>query len=240
MSIAFGSIPAVVSVVPGQLATALGNKPTNLLDYLHDPEKLLWDLLNAWGPWLLVAVALIVLVESGLLFPVLPGDSLLFTLGLLHHQMHLDLWLICVVLIVAAIIGAQGGYLIGHFFGARFFTPDARFLKTEYLDTAEAFFNKWGGPALVLARFIPFVRTFTPIAVGMARFPYVRFLFWNTLGAVVWVVLFVVGGSLLGGFDIIRNNISAIALLIVFVSVLPMIFAGARAWLKSRQDKADS
>ena len=205
------------------------------LEWLRDPERLLWHLLDVYGVWMLAFVALIVFIESGVLFPVLPGDSLLFTLGLLHTQMKLNLWAAFLVLIVAAAAGAQVGYWFGLLFGGKFFKADARVLKTEYLDAAELFFQKYGGPAIVLARFIPFVRTFTPIAAGMGRYPWGRFTFWNVAGATIWIVLFVVAGSLLGGIELVRNNIELIAVIIVLVSVIPIAVGALKKWRESKR-----
>ena len=193
-----------------------------LLEWLKDPGALLEHLISAYGVWMVAIVALIVFIESGVLFPVLPGDSMLFALGLLQDRMPVALWVICLVLIVAAIAGAQVGYWFGLIFGGRFFKPDARVLKTEYLETAQAFFAKWGGPAVVLGRFMPFVRTFVPIAAGMGRYQWARFTLWNVVGSVLWTLVFIVAGVALGGVPLIRNNVELIAVIIILVSVIPI------------------
>ncbi|UKA59555.1 DedA family protein [Arthrobacter sp. FW306-2-2C-D06B] len=182
-----------------------------------DPATLLQGL----GPAALGVVALIVFIESGLLFPFLPGDSLLFTTGLLHQQLQLELPVLIAVVSAAAIAGDQVGYMLGRKFGRRWFKDDARVLKTAHLDTAEEFFKRRGGPAIVLARFVPIVRTFAPLSAGIARYNYKSFTLWNIAGAVIWGTSVTLLGSWLGHYEFIANNIDAIAVIMVLVSVLP-------------------
>ncbi|WP_253954036.1 DedA family protein [Schaalia sp. 19OD2882] len=175
------------------------------------------------GPWVLWGTLLIVLVESGLLFPLLPGDALLFTAGLLHDQLGLNLWVLIGLIFVAAFIGAQCGYWIGAQWGRRLFKDDARILKTKHLVKAENYFATYGGRALVIGRFIPFIRTFVPLAAGIARYPYPKFLAFNSLGALLWGAGVTWAGSLLGGIPFVHDNLSVIILVIVAVSLLPMV-----------------
>lgn len=200
---------------------------SSAIDATHAPLALLGvdieQILQNSGPWALAIVALIVFVESGVLFPFLPGDSLLFTLGLLHTQLGLNIWVTLGVLLVAAIAGGQVGYFLGHKFGRRLFSPGGRILNTKNLTAAENFFAKYGGKALVLARFVPVVRTFVPLAAGVANYRYRDFLKWNVIGSVLWVVLLTVAGVLLGGVAVIRDNIDIIAIIIVVVSLLPIV-----------------
>jgi membrane-associated protein len=180
-------------------------------------------LLESVGPWALVVIAVFVFIESGLLFPFLPGDSLLVTAGLTHEALGLSVPVIALVAFVAAAAGDQVGYLLGDRFGARLFKDDARILKTERLRETEAFFAKYGGRALVLGRFVPVVRTYVPLAAGSARYPYRRFLPWNLLGALLWAVGITIVGSLLGGVPFITGNIDVLLTVIVLVSILPII-----------------
>ncbi len=189
-----------------------------VIGWFKDPS----DLLIAMGPWVLVGVALIVFVESGVLFPVLPGDSLIFAAGLLHISLGLNIWVLIGAILISAFLGAQVGYWIGHKWGRSLFKDDARFLKTEYLHQAEAFFARYGGRALIIGRFVPFVRTYVPLAAGIAKFPYGRFVFFNTLGSTIWGGGITWLGSALGGVEFIHENLTVIVLLIVFVSILPM------------------
>lgn len=192
---------------------------STVIEWFRQPH----ELLIAMGPWVLVGVAVIVFIESGVLFPVLPGDSLIFAAGLLHLQLGLNMWVLIGVILLMAFLGAQVGYWIGWKWGRGLFKPDARFLKTQYLEQAEAFFTRYGGRALVLGRFVPFVRTFVPLAAGIARFHYGRFLFFNTLGALIWGAGITWAGAALGGVAFVHDNLEVIVLLIVVVSVMPMV-----------------
>lgn len=189
------------------------------IGWFHDPE----GLLLAMGPWVLWGTLAIVLVESGVLFPVLPGDSLLFTAGLLHDRLGLHLPTLIALVFVAAFIGAQIGYWLGARFGRRLFSDDARFLKTEHLAKAEHYFAEYGGRSLVIGRFIPFVRTFIPLAAGIAKYPYPKFLLFNSLGSLLWGSGVTYLGSALGGVDFVHDNLSLIVIAIVAVSLLPMV-----------------
>ncbi|WP_415856157.1 DedA family protein [Sinomonas sp. G460-2] len=189
-----------------------------------DPTSLLVDA----GPWVLGVVGLIVFIESGLLFPFLPGDSLLFTVGLLHAQLGLSLPMLILVVMVAAVAGDQAGYLLGRAVGKRWFREDAKVLKLSHLESAESFFERYGGRALVLARFVPIVRTYVPLVAGMARYPYRRFIGWNVIGAVAWAVSVTMLGVWLGHVEFIKKNIDVLSVLIVLASVVPIGFEALR------------
>jgi membrane-associated protein len=178
-------------------------------------------LLEGLGPAALAVIAGMVFIESGVLFPFLPGDSLLFTAGLLHQQLNLTLPVLIGVVAAASVAGDQAGYLLGRKFGRRWFKDDARILKTSHLTQTEGFFRRHGGSAVVLARFVPIIRTYAPLAAGIAHYTYRKFTLWNILGAVAWSVSVILLGSWLGHFDIIANNIDLIAVAMVLVSVIP-------------------
>ncbi|RFA17109.1 alkaline phosphatase [Subtercola boreus] len=164
----------------------------------------------------------IVFIETGLLFPFLPGDTLVFTAALLAGPLGLPLPLLVVGTAAAAILGDQTGYHIGRRFGPRLFKPDARIFKTKYRDQADEFFTRYGGRALVLARFVPLVRTFVPPIVGMSKMPFRSFLLWNGIGGIAWALILTLAGYFLGGIPFVKDNIEVIAVLIVIVSVLPI------------------
>jgi membrane-associated protein len=166
-------------------------------------------------------IAAMVFIESGVLFPFLPGDSLLFTAGLLHQQLQLTLPVLIGVVTAAAVAGDQVGYMLGRTFGRRWFKDDARILKTAHLTATEDFFRRHGGAAVVLARFVPMVRTFAPLTAGTARYDYKSFTLWNITGAVAWAASVTLLGTWLGHFDIIARNIDAIVVAMVLVSVVP-------------------
>lgn len=202
---------------------------------IFDPQAFLTGL----GPAVLVGLAVMVFVESGLLFPFLPGDSLLFTAGLLASAgiIHVPVWLVIVVAFAAAAAGDQVGYWLGHRFGRRLFKPEARVLKTRYLDEAEAFFTRYGGPALVLGRFVPVVRTYVPLAAGTAQYRYRSFLIWNLTGAALWTIVVTVLGVILGQIPFVRTHVDVLALIIVAISVLPIVVSGLVRFRRSRRNQ---
>jgi membrane-associated protein len=186
------------------------------------------SVLSALGPSAIGGIAVVVFIESGVLFPFLPGDSLLVTAGLLHQELGLTVALIAGVGFVAAVAGDQVGYLLGRTFGPRLFKEDAKVLKTSRLRETEAFFGKYGGRALVLGRFVPVVRTYVPFAAGSAHYPYRRFVPWNVAGGFLWAVGVTVLGSLLGGVPWIANNLELLLAVVVLVSILPVLFGALR------------
>ena len=205
----------------------------------HMPVALLGfnleDILISTGPWVLVVSAIIVFIESGVLFPVLPGDSHIFALGMLHDRMGLSLWLAFPVLIVAAVAGGEVGYQLGARYGRNLFKDDAKFLSTKNLHAAEEFFAKRVGVALVLGRFVPIVRTFVSLAAGISSYPRRKFNLWNILGAVLWIGLIGTAGVLLGGIEFVHKNIELLAVIIVLVSVVPVAIAYIRGRKKEQK-----
>lgn len=198
-----------------------------------DPDYLI----NTFG---LPGVLLIVFAESGLLIGFfLPGDSILFTTGLLvtTGQLHYPLWLVCVLIGLAAVIGDQVGYLFGRKVGPALFNrPDSKLFKQENVEKAHEFFEKYGPKSLVLARFVPVIRTFTPIIAGVSRMNYRAFLTYNIIGGVLWGVGVTVLGAVLGKIDFVHQNIELILILIVLLSVVPIAIEFLRA--RSRAKKA--
>ncbi len=204
-----------------------------------DPEYIINGFIERWGAWALAGVCLIVIIETGLLFPFLPGDSLLFTAGLFigTGALGVPLWVACLALFLAAFVGDQIGYLIGNKAGPKIFRrPDSRFFKQEYVDKTHAFFEKYGGRAIVLARFVPFVRTYIPVAAGVGNMPYSHFVKYNVIGAFLWGVCVTLLGYWLGGFPLVRDNIEVALVLIVFVSLLPMIIEWIKHRIESRRN----
>ena len=198
-----------------------------------DPDYLL-DSFGIWG------LLLIVFAESGLLIGFfLPGDSLLFTAGLLitSNQLDFPLWAAVVLICIAAIVGDQVGYMFGKKVGPSLFTrPDSRLFKQENVVKAHEFFEKHGPKSLVLARFVPIVRTFTPIIAGVSGMKYRSFLIFNVIGGILWGAGVTLLGSWLGQIDFVKKNIEPILLLIVFISVIPIIIEFMRARSKSKKN----
>jgi membrane-associated protein len=197
-------------------------------------------LVGYFGAWALVGLLVVIFIESGVLFPVLPGDTLLFVAGMLAagtaalpdgDQVNFHLWQLLVFVPIAAILGGQVGYWIGRSIGTSMFKPNARFLKQRYLDEAHVFFEQRGPFAIVLARFVPIVRTLAPITAGAAKMGYAVFTLYNIIGAVVWGIGLVLLGYGLGQFSIIQKLLEPIFILIALISIAPIFFE----WLKRRR-----
>lgn len=191
------------------------------------------NLISSFGDYALVGICIVVFVETGLLFPFLPGDSLLFTAGLLTAQesIRTPLWLLCLMIFAAAFLGDQVGYLIGRKAGPRIFNrPDSRFFKQAYVDQTYAYFDRYGGRTIIVARFVPFVRTFAPVAAGVGKMHYGHFVKFNVVGALLWGVGVTVLGYFLGQIAFVRDNIEPILILIVLLSVTPVLLELYRGW----------
>ncbi|MFV0458731.1 MAG: DedA family protein [Actinomycetales bacterium] len=226
-------MPALPLPLTTALATAMLIGPAWM-----DPEVLI----SFFGTWALPGVALVVFIETGLLFPILPGDSLLFTVGLMTTSgaISTPLWLVCLVLFLAAFLGDQTGYGIGRFAGPKIFNrPDSRLFKQSHIDQTYAFFDKYGGRAIVLGRFVPIVRTYIPVAAGIGRMPYRHFVSYNVVGALAWGVGVTLLGAGLGSFTFVREHIELILLVIVGVSVLPVVVEVLRARVAKRNENYD-
>ena len=186
----------------------------------------------------LIGIMVIVFAESGLLVGVfLPGDSLLFTAGLLSATTDLlpPLWVIIPAIVVAAIVGDQVGYVIGSRAGPKIFhRPDSRFFRKEFVDNAYSYFERYGGRTIVVARFVPIVRTFVPVIAGVSQMSYRTFVAYNVLGGVLWGVSVTTIGYYLGQIDFVADNIEPILIGIVALSVLPIGFELLRARSRSR------
>lgn len=201
------------------------------------------NLLSYFGTWALIGLLVVVFVESGVLFPILPGDSLLFVAGMLAAgiqtasaegnvaSVNFQLWQLLVFIPIAAILGAQVGYWIGRNVGTAMFKPNARVLKQKYLDEAHLFFEQRGPFAIVIARFVPIVRTLAPITAGAAKMNYAVFTLYNAVGAIVWGVGLTLLGYWLGRIEIIQKLLEPIVIGIVLLSVLPIAYE----WYKRRR-----
>ncbi|WP_330355578.1 DedA family protein [Streptomyces chartreusis] len=191
----------------------------------------------------LPGILLIVFAESGL-FAFLPGDSLLFTAGLFvaeGNYISQPLWLVCTLIVLAAVIGDQVGYMIGKFFGPKLFSrPNSKLFKQENLEKAHEFMEKYGPKAIVLARFVPIVRTFAPIVAGAGRMRYATFLTYNVIGGIAWGTGVTLAGYWLGQITFIKTNVEAILILIVLVSVVPIIIEVLRERAKKKRAAAEA
>jgi membrane-associated protein len=202
------------------------------LDFFVHLDTHLVELLQRYGVWIYAILFLIVFSETGLVVtPWLPGDSLLFAVGALvaiDSSGTLQLPVVIGLLIVAAILGNTCNYAIGKYIGPPAFSGRYRLLRVEHLQRTESFFSKHGGKTIVLSRFLPILRTFAPFVAGVGRMQYGRFQLFNVLGAISWVLTFVIGGYLFGNIPIIRDNFGIVTLVVIVGSLLPMLWIALR------------
>jgi membrane-associated protein len=216
-----------------------------LLDFLRtltNPERLIQLLSTVMSGWLGYAMLTgVVFAETGLLVGfVLPGDSLLFTIGVVAGAGQLNLGIIMLLLICACLLGDWCGYLLGRRAGPAIFNrPDSRFFKQEHLQRTHAFYEKHGGKTIIYAKFVPIIRTFAPFVAGVGKMQYSRFLSFDVFGAIGWVFSMTMLGYGLGGVGLVRRNFEKFVLLVIFVSVLPMITHAIRTSLQRKPVASD-
>ncbi len=220
---------------------AVGPVPALGPDWL-DPGTILTNLIDMLGPWAVLGVCAIIFAETGLLIGFfLPGDSLLFTLGMFvgAGTIGVPLPVVLALTFAAAVLGNSTGYFIGHRAGPKIFDrPDSRFFKKEFVERTQAFFAKHGGKAIILAQFVPIVRTFTPVMAGVGRMSFRRFISFNIIGALFWAVGVTLLGYWLGSFPFVQKNIEYILLGIIFISVAPMLIEYLRKRAEMRRVRA--
>ena len=206
------------------------------VDVVLHLDKYLAGIIQAYGVWTYLLLFVIVFCETGLVVtPFLPGDSLLFAVGTFAAVGALDLWLTIGLLLVAAVAGDALNYSIGARVGpAVFRRDDVRFLNRKHLDRTHEFYERYGPITIVIARFVPIVRTFAPFVAGMGRMTYARFALYNVTGAVLWITGLVLAGYAFGNIPIVRRNFSLVVLVIIALSILPAVIEGWRQHRKAR------
>ncbi len=207
----------------------------DLIDLFLHLDRHLTELVAQYGAWTYGILFLIVFAETGfVLTPFLPGDSLLFAAGAIAALGPLDPWFLTALLIAAAIVGDTVNYLVGKWVGPRAFSGEVKWLRKDYMDRTHAFFEKHGGKTIILARFVPIVRTFAPFVARVGTMSYRRFLAYNAIGGVLWVGLFVGAGYFFGNLPRVKENFSLVILAIILVSVLPIAIEILKGWKASR------
>ncbi len=209
---------------------------SDIIDFFLHAENHLRVFIEHYGLWIYALLFVIVFCETGLVVtPFLPGDSLLFAVGALAAQGMMKVELIAPLLFCAAILGNTTNYAIGAWIGPKVFQFESGwFFRKDYLMKAHGFYEKYGGRAITLAQFMPIVRTFAPFVAGVGSMTYRNFIAFNLLGAVLWVGLFVGGGYLFGGLEVVQKNMKLVILGIIVVSVLPIVFEFVKAKLEKR------
>ena len=203
-----------------------------LIDLFLHLDSYLADIISQYGVWTYGLLFFVIFMETGFVVtPFLPGDSLLFAAGTFAALGALNVWLLAILLIVAAILGDTVNYWIGHYLGDRAY--NIKWIKKEYLDKTHAFFEKHGGKTIFLARFVPIVRTFAPFVAGIGRMSYGYFISYNFIGGIVWVVLFTFAGYFFGNIPFVKHNFEFVIVGIILISVVPI----GIEWMKARREK---
>jgi membrane-associated protein len=196
-----------------------------LIDFVLHMDEHLAAIISQYGTWTYVLLFLIIFMETGFVVtPFLPGDSLLFAAGSFAALGSLNPWVLFGLLGIAAVLGDTINYWIGNYIGDRAFSGNIRWLKREYLDRTHAFYEKHGGKTIILARFVPIIRTFAPFVAGVGSMSYGRFITYNVVGGVVWVAIFTFMGYFFGNLPFVQNNFELVIFAIIFISLLPPVF----------------
>ena len=204
----------------------------NTISFILHIDDHLSTIIANYGTGTYMILILIVFCETGLVVtPFLPGDSLLFAAGAFAGRGLLDPFVLFVTLSIAAIVGDTVNYWIGRVVGPRIFQRETRFIKRKHLERTQQFYEKHGGKAIVLARFMPIIRTFAPFVAGIGAMDYKKFVFYNVLGGIIWVGLFVFAGYFFGNIPTVEKNFELVILAIIFLSILPPVIE----YLKSRK-----
>jgi membrane-associated protein len=203
---------------------------TQFLDLMLHLDVHLSSTISEYGLWTYLILFLIVFCETGLVVtPFLPGDSLLFAAGAFAGKGSLELSILIPLLCIAGIVGDALNYAIGRYVGPKILTGNRWFLKREYLTKTQAFYERYGGKTIIIARFVPIIRTFAPFLAGVGKMNYSRFGLFNISGAILWVVLFSFAGFWFGNIPVVRKNFTLVILAIIIVSVLPAVIEALRA-----------
>lgn len=214
----------------------------DILNFVLHVDKFIIFLIQAFGLWTYVILFLVIFSETGLVVaPFFPGDSLLFTSGTFAAQGSLNILILLAALIVAAVAGDTVNYWIGNVLGPRLFRNEkSRIFRKEYLERTHDFYERHGAKTIILARFIPVIRTFAPFVAGIGKMRYRKFLAYNVVGGVAWVSLFLLAGYFFGGFQIVKDNLSPVIIGIIIVSFIPVIVEFARHQRRKRKEKANA
>lgn len=199
------------------------------IDLILHLDRYLDLIIRSFGLWTYLILFIVIFIETGLVVtPFLPGDSLLFAAGAFAAKGSFNVSLLFFMLWLAAVLGDTANYWIGHYVGPRVFRENVRWLKREYLERTQAFYDKHGGKTIFLARFIPIIRTFAPFVAGIGKMRYGYFITYNVVGGLVWTGLFIFGGYFFGNLPFVKDNFSFIIIAIILISVLPAVIEALR------------
>lgn len=213
-----------------------------IIDFILNIDKHMVEIVHQYHLWTYAILFLIIFCETGLVVtPFLPGDSLLFVTGAIAALpgSPLNIHLLVLIVFAAAFLGDSCNYTIGHFFGRKLFSnPDSRIFRQSYLTRTQEFYGKYGGKTIILARFVPIVRTFAPFVAGMGKMNYGHFITFNAVGGALWVMIFCYIGFFFGDLPFVQENLKLLIVAIIFISVLPAVIEALRARLRSRKAAA--
>lgn len=209
-----------------------------LIEFVLHIDKHLVELVQQYGIYIYIILFLILFCETGLVVtPFLPGDSLLFTAGAIAASGNMNIFALILTCVIAAFTGNQTNFVIGKFFGPKIFATEQKYLHKDHLQKTQEFYDKHGGKALIIGRYIPFIRTFVPFVAGLGQMNSYRFTLYNIIGAMLWIIPVLGCGYLFGNIPFVKKNFSMIILAILFLSVLPMIIGIVSAWLEAKKSK---
>lgn len=208
-----------------------------LMNFVMHIDKYLNIIIDKFGVGSYIIIFLLIFCETGLVVtPFLPGDSLLFTLGTFSAAKYLNIGWVVGILMAAAILGDTVNYEIGKLLGEKVLDKkELRFIKREHLEKTQNFYNKYGNKTIIIARFVPIVRTLAPFVAAIGKMKYRQFITYNVIGGVLWVSLFTLAGYFFGNFPLVKNNLAMVMYIIIFVSILPMLYAYINKKIQDRK-----
>ena len=213
-----------------------------LIDFILHIDQHMVEMVRDYHAWTYAILFVIIFCETGLVVtPFLPGDSLLFVAGAIAAQpnMPITVHLLALIVFAAAVMGDSSNYAIGHFFGRRLFSnPNSKIFKQSYLDKTHEFYKKYGGKTIILARFVPIVRTFAPFVAGMGKMHYYYFMVYNVVGGALWVAIFCYAGFFFGDLPFVQQNLKLLIVAIIVISVLPAVVEVIREKMKLKKEAA--
>ena len=205
-----------------------------IVDFILHIDGYLNDIITRYGAWTYGLLFFVVFLETGFVVtPFLPGDSIIFAAATFAARGALNPWLLFFLMALAAVAGDTANYWIGHAIGARAYSGEVKWIKKEYMERTHAFFEKHGGKAIFLARFVPIIRTFAPFVAGVSEMSYGYFITWNLVGGISWVALFTLLGYFFGNIPFVQKNFELVIVAIILISIVPIFVE----WFKARKEK---
>jgi membrane-associated protein len=211
-----------------------------IVHFILHVDVYLNQIITRYGAWTYGLLFFIIFMETGFVItPFLPGDSLIFVAATFAARGALNPWFLYILMVIAAVAGDTANYWIGHAIGAKAFTGEVKWIKQEYIQRTQAFFEKHGGKTIFLARFVPIIRTFTPFVAGVSKMPYGYFITWNFIGGATWVATFILLGYFFGNIPFVQNNFELVIIAIILISLVPALVEGLKARRASKLPESE-